>query len=255
MPRTAREKSRTGIYHMILRGLNRQTIFEDEEDATKFMRTLEHYQKECEFKLYAYCLMGNHVHLLMKEGKEKLGITMRRIGASYVYWYNWKYERSGHLFQDRYKSEAVENDRYFITVVRYIHQNPVKAGIVKETADYKWSSYHEYLGKPKIVDKNPVLRLFDGDEGKAIVHFKAFHAIEGKDTCLEVNEKKKWKDREAIELIKNVCQVAHCNEVQNLNKEKQYQCLKQLSAEGLSARQISRITGIGRWIVNKTIEG
>lgn len=92
MPRS-RAKSRTGIYHVILRGVNRQTILEDEEDATKFMQTLEEYQKKSQFKLYAYCLMGNHVHLLVKEEKEDLGVTMRRIGASYVYWYNWKYER------------------------------------------------------------------------------------------------------------------------------------------------------------------
>jgi len=73
--------------------------------------------------------MGNHVHLLIKEGKEVLSNTMKRIGASYVHWYNWQYNRKGHLFQDRYKSEAVEDDAYFLTVLRYIHQNPLKAGL------------------------------------------------------------------------------------------------------------------------------
>ena len=115
MPRAARVKSKTGIYHIILRGINRQIIFEDEEDSLKFLQTLSEYKEKSKYEIYAYCLMGNHVHILIKEGKEELGIAMRRIGASYVYWYNWKYERNGHLFQDRYKSEAVEDDKYLLT--------------------------------------------------------------------------------------------------------------------------------------------
>ncbi len=85
--------------------------------------------------------MGNHIHLLLKEEKEELGIIMRRIGSSYVYWYNWKYKRCGHLFQDRYKSEAVEDERYLLTVLRYIYQNPLKAGLVKDIGAYKLSSF------------------------------------------------------------------------------------------------------------------
>lgn len=118
MPRTVREKSNTGVYHAILRGINRQTIFEDEEDATKFVETLGECRKKSEFRLYAYCLMGNHAHFLVKEGKEDLGVTVKRVGASYVYWYNRKYGRCGHLFQDRYKSEPVEDDKYFLAVLR-----------------------------------------------------------------------------------------------------------------------------------------
>ena len=74
---------------------------------------------------------------MVKEEREELGTAFKRIGASYVYWYNWKYGRRGHLFQDRYKSEVVENDSYFLTAIRYIHQNPLKANIVKDIADYR----------------------------------------------------------------------------------------------------------------------
>lgn len=94
-----------------------------------------------------------------------------------MYWYNRKYQRCGHLFQDRYKSEAVEDDRYFLTVLRYIHRNPVKAGIVKDIADYKWSSYSEYMGNSKIIDTDFVLKLFNDDKEKAIVSFMDFHDI------------------------------------------------------------------------------
>ncbi|MCF8009872.1 MAG: transposase [Clostridiales bacterium] len=256
MPRRAREKSRTGIYHIIMRGMNRQTIFEDEEDSIKFIQTLDVYQKKCKFKVYAYCLMGNHVHLLVKEGKEELGITFRRIGASYVYWYNWKYERCGHLFQDRYKSETVEDDKYFLAVLRYIHQNPIKAGLVKELADYPWSSYREYINqKNKLTETDFALGLFSNNKAKAVEEFKAFHKVEVQEKFLDIDEKKKWKDTDAVELIKTVCQVKNCKEVQKLDKEKQSQYFDLLSEKGLSARQISRITGVGKWIVYKSLQG
>ena len=137
MPRVAREKSQSKIYHIMLRGINRQSIFEDDGDYIKFLDVLCTYKKNIEYEIYAYCLMGNHVHLLMKEGNEEISRTMKRIGASYVYWYNWQYGRKGHLFQDRYKSEAVEDDKYLLTVLRYIHQNPIKARLAKNVADYK----------------------------------------------------------------------------------------------------------------------
>jgi len=132
MPRQARRKSESGIYHIMLRGINQQQIFEDEEDSLRFLETLLKYKEQCGYEIYAYCLMGNHIHILLKEGKENLTLVLKRIAGSYVYWYNWKYRRSGHLFQDRFKSEPVEDDEYFLTVIRYIHQNPIKAGIRRQ---------------------------------------------------------------------------------------------------------------------------
>ncbi|NLV22892.1 MAG: hypothetical protein GXY49_13090 [Syntrophomonadaceae bacterium] len=93
MPRKAREKSESGIYHIMMRGINRQSIFEDEEDYEKFIETLERYIDQCGYKIFSYCLMGNNVHLLIKVDQEPLEQIMRRICGSYVYWYNWKYQR------------------------------------------------------------------------------------------------------------------------------------------------------------------
>ncbi len=251
MPRVAREKSETGIYHIILRGINRQAIFEDEEDSAEFLRTLIKYQKVSEYVIYAYCLVGNHIHLLLKEGTESLAIALRRIGASYVYWYNWKYERCGHLFQDRYKSETVEDDQYFLVVLRYIHQNPLKAGLVGNVADYKWSSYGEYIGTPKIIDADFALSLFSDSREKAFNEFKRFHDTIGCDFCLEIDEKKKLRDDEAKEIIKRICKVTSCAKVQLFEPENRDQCLKVLKEEGLSSRQIARLTGISRGIILK----
>ena len=129
MPRQARRKSKSGIYHVLLRGINRQQIFEDNEDFEMFLQVLKDCKAISECKLFAYCLMGNHIHLLVQESKEPIGQFMKRILTRFVYWYNVKYQRVGHLFQDRFKSEPVENDSYFMTVIRYIHQNPLKAGL------------------------------------------------------------------------------------------------------------------------------
>ena len=122
MPRSARKKSKTGIYHVMLRGINQQQIFEDNEDSEKFLQILKDCKAISEFKLYAYCLMGNHIHLLIHETEEPIEKFMKRIATRFVYWYNIKYQRVGHLFQDRFKSEPVEDDAYFLTVLRYIHQ-------------------------------------------------------------------------------------------------------------------------------------
>lgn len=145
MPRCARRKSESGIFHIILRGINKQNIFEDDEDREKFTETIKRYKEVSKYEIYSYCLMTNHIHLLLKETDEEISKAMKRICSSFVYWYNWKYERCGHLFQERYKSEAVETDTYLLTVLRYIHQNPVKAGLTKTSQEYNWSSYNDYI--------------------------------------------------------------------------------------------------------------
>ncbi|MDD4569457.1 MAG: transposase [Tepidanaerobacteraceae bacterium] len=251
MPRVARAKSKTGIYHMILRGINRQIIFEDKEDSIKFLQTFKEYKEKSEYEIYAYCLMGNHAHILIKEGKEELGTAMRRIGASYVYWYNWKYERTGHLFQDRYKSEAVEDDKYLLTVLRYIHQNPLKAGLVKDIKEYKWSSYNEYINKSKIIDSDFILDLFNRDREKAKKLFEEFHKIENNIQCLDIDENRRIKDSEAIEIIKEICNIAHCTDIQGFHKDVRNKYIKIIKEKGLSTRQIARLTGISRHIILK----
>ena len=253
MPRAARQKSESKIYHVLVRGINRQTIFEDGDDASKYLSTLKRYKEEDAYMLYAYCLMGNHIHLLLKEEKEDLGIIMRRIGAAYVYWYNNKYNRCGHLFQDRYKSDAVETDQYFLAVLRYIHQNPVKAHIAEDPASYRWSSFTEYLGRAsvRLVDVDFVLNMFHRDTKKALQSFKEFHRGSSEDAFLETEENKRITDESAIDIIKKICNVQHCNEVQIAEKEKRDQYLKMMKDKGLSTRQIARLTGIKRNIILK----
>ena len=141
MPRQERTKSGTGIYHVMLRGINKQDIFEDDEDYSQFLNILHALVNRCDEQghnlpphctFYAYCLMTNHVHLLVRERNEHIGESIKRIGIAYARYYNHKYERNGHLFQDRFRSEPVNSIEYFMTLMRYIHQNPVIAGLKDE---------------------------------------------------------------------------------------------------------------------------
>jgi putative transposase len=250
MPRTARQKSSTGIYHIIMRGINRQSIFEDAEDNLRFLQTLEKYKEISGYWIFAYCLMGNHIHLLLKEGLEPLEQIMRRICGSYVYWYNSKYERIGNLFQDRFKSESVEDDAYFLTVLRYIHQNPLHAGLVNEISQYRWSSYQEYLQPNALVDVDVALNIFHTEREKAVSLFIAHQSELRSDRCLEPEEKYYLTDQEARDIIKRVCNVRNTHDMQLMEISKRNACLKKLRKEyNLSVRQISRLTGIGRGII------
>ena len=231
----------------MLRGINRQQIFEDEEDRQKFLDTLENYRDLCGYTIYAYCLMGNHIHLLLKEGKEALPLVFKRIAGSYVYWYNWKYHRCGHLFQDRFKSEPVETDEYFLTVLRYIHQNPVKAGICKEAEQYPFSSMGEYLRIPFLVDIDFALSMISKEQ------FIQYHEAENSDKCLEIEENFRWTDDEAQAMILKISRCRTVSEFQLLDRMTRNICIQKLHEKGLSIRQISRLTGISKKVVELNI--
>ncbi|HHV18852.1 MAG TPA: transposase [Thermoanaerobacterales bacterium] len=254
MTRTAREISNTGIYHIVLRGINKQNIFHDMEDKERFLNTLKKYKGICEYEIYGYCLMNNHIHILIKEGKETISQIMKRIGASYVYWYNTKYERSGHLFQGRFKSETVEDEKYLLTVLRYIHQNPTKAGIVEEIANYKWSSYNEYFNKNGVItDIDFVLSILNSDYVKAVKEFEEFMAEENKDKCLSyrVKRRKQLSDEHVAKLIKKIIKSDDIYILHNMNKNERNKIIKKLKQQGASIRQLARVTGLGRRIIEK----
>lgn len=248
MPRQARRKSESGIYHIMLRGINQQQIFEDEEDGFRFLETLSKYKEQCGYEIYAYCLMGNHVHILLKEGKENLTLVLKRIAGSYVYWYNWKYRRCGHLFQDRFKSESVEDDAYFLTVIRYIHQNPIKAGICKNIDGYKFSSYNEYINKPNLVNVDFCLGIIDKEQ------FIEFNNEFNDDICLDIRDNDfRLTDDEALKIIWKICKCKSVSDFQKLDKIKRNYYIEKLYKNGLSIRQISRLTGLSRKIVENNI--
>ena len=249
MPRIVRQKSRSGIYHIMLRGANRQEIFHEEEDCIRFLDTLDRYKKKCELKVYGWCLMGNHVHLLLGEGKEEISITMKRIGVSYAWFYNWKYKTVGHLFQDRYKSEKVESDEYLMAVIRYIHQNPVKAGMVVRVNEWKWSSCLGYYQKqyypPTLLDSELILGMISQKQEKAVDKFVEYNEIENEDRFLDDTPRTRLTDEEArAEIIKQLNGFG-IPEVKSIPKIKRDEILSKIKEiQGVSQRQAARILGI-----------
>ena len=253
MPRTARKQSRTGIYHVMLRGINKQQIFHDEEDCLYFLKLLDRFKKPCGYSLYAYCLMGNHVHLLLKEcGEVPVGGIFRHIGSSYVYWYNLKYERTGHLFQDRFRSEPVEDDGYLLTVFRYILLNPVKAGLCSQAEQYKYSSAGEYLnGKKGITDTAFIRETLGSWDIRELLS-----QPDDDDQCMEMEEKTartRVTDETAEEMIRKDLGGLHVK----AGKAKERQALNagigRLIRAGISIRQLSRLTGISKKIIENAL--
>ena len=247
MPRLPRQKSESGIYHIMLRGINQQAIFEEDEDYTKFIETVKNYKAVSGYKVFAYCLMSNHIHILFKVEKEDLDLIIKRIAGSYVYWYNWKYYRRGHLFQDRFRSEPIEDERYLLTVLRYIHQNPAKARIVENIDEYKYCSYNEYINeKTEVVDTEFVYEIIDKET------FVEYHKERNEDKCLDIEEVCfRLSDADAKKEIKKISRCDNATEFQKLPQEKRDKYIGKLKEKGLSIRQISRLTGVSFAIVRK----
>lgn len=177
MPRRSRFHSLIGVYHIMMRGNEKKNIFIDNEDKNKFLHILFDKKIVSGYRLYAYCLMNNHIHLVLRECNEALSICMKRINVSYAYYFNKKYSRIGHLFQDRFKSECIDNEQYLLSATNYIHNNPVKAKIVDNPGDYPWSSYNSYINitdNSLLIDRDEILSLFSSNSKLAVRDFVLF---------------------------------------------------------------------------------
>ena len=150
MPREARKESSTGYYHIIMRGNNRSWIFSSEVYKTEFLNMLKEQEEDHLIETVAWCIMDNHVHIVLKSRIKEMSLAIKKINIKFAMKYNQKGKNTGHVFQDRFKSEPIETEKYLLQVVRYVHNNPVKAKIVKEVGDYKWSSYKNYLNKESV---------------------------------------------------------------------------------------------------------
>ena len=248
MPRTARRQSSTGIYHIMMRGIGKQNIFEDDLDKKKFIQILASTKEKSGFRLFAYCLMNNHVHLLLKAENDPPEIIIKRIGSNYVYWYNTRYERVGHLFQDRFKSEPVENDDYLKTVIRYIHYNPVKGGFSKDLR-YTYSSYSAYENGQTggLADIEMPLERIGREE------FFAFHAQRCTDECMDITDTVRHPITEeaAAVLVRKYGRADNITEFLALPQEKQEKAVIKAHEKGASVRQLVRVTGVSKGIIEK----
>ena len=244
MPRQARRMSSTGYMHIITRGIGRQILFEEEHDYQHYIKALEHYCIETGARICAYCLMENHVHLLVHGEPDQIITLMKKLGVNYAGYFNWKYERVGHLFQDRYRSEPIEDENYLFTVFRYVLRNPEKAGICL-ASDYRWSSYKLYEHPPAYMDLDLFHERFDGIE-----HYRAFIGTKNEDDCLEY-ENVPHDERWAQSILEKELGLQSGTEIQQFDKRARNAALKKMKEKGLTVRQIERLTGINRNIVQR----
>lgn len=249
--RRQRGKSVSGIYHCVVRGVNKQIIFEGKYDYDKFLKCLAEVKLITGISIYAYCLMNNHVHLLIKEtDEESIGKVMKRILDRYVIYYNKKYGRIGPLFQDRFHSENVTSDRQFLATARYIFQNPVKAGIVNSPRLFRYSGYTEFFGNESaLIDKEMLLGYFTEFD-----HFTKFMEEKNNDDYFDYEneiENFYFSDEEALDIINDVLDGVNVNDLVKFNPSVRNGYLKRIREKGLKPKQISRITGISRYIIQR----
>lgn len=248
LPRNNRKFAISKTYHVMLRGINKSIIFNDDADKRKFLNIFKETKEKYNYKIYAYCLMNNHVHIIIFDCLNQLSKIIQSIAVSYSSYYNKKYERVGHLFQNRFKSKCVENDTYLKSLIRYIHQNPDKAGICK-TNNYKWSSFNDFFNDNTLIDKKYVLSLFDNN-----INFFADFNIKNNYSCkddIEFEFLNIIDDNLAIELIKEQFKIDNIDEINKYNKKIRNNYLKQIKKiKGISKRQISRIFKVDRKTLN-----
>ncbi len=246
MPRTARRISESGYYHVILKGVNGQDIFMDDGDRWRMLYTLMKYSRETGVKIVVFCLMTNHIHLLVC-APEKLDLFVQKLACSYVAYFNKKYERSGHLFQNRYKSIPIDNEAYFLEVARYILQNPEKAGL-GATNRYRWSSWRELGGNDGVSSPEALRKCFANEKEMRrflLANSKCEMGFEGE------YESRRITESDAADILMRISGCQNTFAIARMPKETRKDVISRAKEEGLSIRQIERLTGISKSVIQR----
>lgn len=166
MPRKPRLHYEGALYHVMVRGNNKSYIFENDNDKLEYLKRIKKYKEKYKSKVYAYVVMDNHAHLLIEVSQTPLSKIMQLIQQTFSQYYNKKYNRTGHVFEQRYKAILCNKDEYLLALIRYIHNNPEKSDI--SDINYKWSSHQEYVGNNRgICDVDFPLSMFSNNRGEA----------------------------------------------------------------------------------------
>lgn len=173
MPRVARSKLQASFFHVMVQGINKEYIFNTEVYMKKYERLMKTYLKNFNIKLVAYCIMNNHAHILIyTEDLNEMSKYMKSINTSFAMYYNKQKKRVGIVFRNRYESEPIYNRSHLINCISYIHNNPVKAGIIRFPRQYKYSSYTDYI--TGLIDDD-ILKLVFGCTDGYLETFELIH--------------------------------------------------------------------------------
>ena len=248
MSRQKRKISQTGLYHIIFRGISRQNIFEEDSDYLKLKEIIKKVKIEMKAELYAYCFMTNHVHLFIKENNTgDISKIMTKILSHYATWFNIKYLRYGTLFANRYKSEPVEDDRYYLGLIRYIHQNPLKAHMADTLNSYPYSSYHEYISSMQdITDIDFCLDMLHSNRETAIKQFIELNGCESEES-FEISESQRKSPQYIRRLIMSEIDGKEPATIKEMTKLQRNELIKKFVFDkGISKSALERATGISR---------
>lgn len=244
MPRHPRETSQSGIYHITSRGSGRRILFEDDIDKHRYLTKLRDLSRKRDIKLLAWCLMDNHVHLIVECDKDSLSEMMRQLNTSYASWFNGRHAHIGAVFQGRFSSTPIESDAHLLEAVRYIHLNPKDLGISNPLA-YRWSSYASYLGERSdagLCHKERVMKAFG-----SVKKLAEFHDI-GIDEAELVEftpERPRLSGAEARRIAVRLFGESFSDAIAQASRSDRDASLSRLYQAGLSIRQIERLTGVG----------
>ena len=245
MPRVRRQISESGYYHVMIRGNARQIIFESEVDRRYFLDLLKKSMEGTSVAVLAWCLMDTHVHLLISDPAQNLSLVMKRLLSQYAHHYNALADRVGHVFQDRFLSIPVETDHYLLEAVRYIHRNPVRGCLCANPGDYEWSSYSQYDDPAAFIDRKLLRELIGGTDA-----YEAFMSKEDETECMEF-EPRRHDDEWASSIIRKRLKLNSGTELQSLDRDERNAALRTLKAAGITVRQLERLTGINRGVIQR----
>lgn len=175
MPRMSRGRMHTSFFHVIIQGINKEFIFQKRQYKNKFFQLMKTEKENYGVEIISYVIMSNHVHLLIYvEDITELSRFMKKINEDFARYYNYMENRVGYVFRDRFLSEPITNQKYLLHCISYIHNNPVKANIVKKCKDYKFSSYCDYINKTNFVNEK-IIKLVFGAEGLILSDYENLH--------------------------------------------------------------------------------
>ena len=246
MARQPRQHAESSIYHVMLRGVNRDAVFLEDEDYDRFLHSLAAAKAASGCKVLAYCLMPNHIHLMLRTTSEPIGTVVKRLGVRYVWWFNQKYGRVGHLFQDRFRSKAVESDAYVITLLRYIWDNPVEAGLSRTPDEYRWSSRQLIGSRSSLIDRDELEAILP-DRFLDEVDHAAPRELDG--PAARHGRRPRFTASEVGELVQVVCGAASPSDFARLDRRRQQRAIRELRTRSVPYEQISAATGLSRAMV------
>ena len=219
MPRVSRINIKSSFFHIITQGINKEYIFENTEDIEYYIKTMWDLKEEYEINIIAYCIMNNHTHTLIEtEKSSELSKYMQRLNTKYAKYYNKKYERVGYVFRDRYKSEGIYSRRHLYNCIKYIYNNPVKAGICDKAEDYPYSHYKKM--EMNDYDEQYVFLDVDRDDGEMCKNIIKAFLMKNKIELSDLREDKR-NLKELITLLKEKYNISlrKIATVVNMNRE------------------------------------